>query len=76
MRTIRVQKQDGSWLPLKCMATEANGESATLKVPDFHGTWLIHKTGMIANVGGNDWRIYTLHPEDCAALCKAEGGKE
>jgi hypothetical protein len=33
---------------------------------------VIDKTGMVANVGGNDWRIYTLHPEDCETLCKVE----
>lgn len=66
MDTIRVQQVDGSWLECECRVI-APGE---IEVPMFVARWLICETGMIANVGGNDWRIYTLHPDDCARLCK------
>lgn len=72
MSTIRLQTADGNWKPFECQAIEQTGNTATLKVPALHGEWLIHKDGMTANVGGNDWRIYTLHPEDCARLCQHE----
>jgi len=66
---------EGVWVPFKCSVYEATGHSAILLVPELRGTWAIHKTGMVGNIGGNDWRIYTLFPEDCAALCALpEGG--
>lgn len=70
--TIRVQKTDGSWLALKCEVIEATGESAEIYIPEWRGTWAIHRSGMVGNVGGNDWRIYDLHPDDCARLCAVQ----
>lgn len=65
--TIRVQKADGGWLPLPCSVV-ADRSGTLLKVPGW-GTWAICPSGMIGNIGGNDWRIYTLNGEDCARLC-------
>lgn len=70
MSTIRVQRTDGSWLVLDCIPSEQTGCSASLYIPAWDGTWFICSGGMIGNVGGNDWRIYTLNPDDCAALVK------
>lgn len=68
--TIRIQRKDGGWLSTQCEA-KADGTGAEVHVPSLKGTWLIHREGMIANVGGNDWAIYTLHPEDCARIVAA-----
>ena len=70
MATIRVQGKDGRWKPFQCTPSEQTGEACTLRVPALDGLWLIHSAGMTANIGGSDWRIYHLHPEDCAELCK------
>jgi hypothetical protein len=69
---IRLQANDGSWKPFAFTIAERNPEpqdAVTIRVPSFNGEWIISETGMVANVGGNDWRIYTLHPDDCKAIC-------
>lgn len=73
--TIRAQKSDGTWKHLPCTVVESSRDSATIRVPEY-GEWLISRVGMVANVGGNDWCIYTLHPDDCAAICDAIGGPQ
>lgn len=72
--TVRVARKDGGWEPLlNCVVTErVPGISATVYVPRWRGEWIVCPQGMVANIGGNDWRIYTIHPEDCAALCAGE----
>lgn len=67
--TIRLMGVKGEWIAFDC---EPQMEVGEVKVPELKGTWLIHDTGMMANVGGNDWRIYDLHPEDCARICHAQ----
>ena len=57
------------WLSFDCKV-QGKGE---IYVPEFKGTWLISESGMCANIGGNDWAIYTLHPEDCKRICDAHG---
>ena len=74
--TIRVQREDGGWTELECSISGQNG-SPELTVPGW-GVWSISEAAMIGNIGGNDWRIYTLHPDDCARLVeqyRKEGGK-
>ena len=73
--TIRVQANDGSWLPFACSIVERSPTGLTeIRVPELRGNWLIGDNGMIANVGGNDWRIYTLHVDDCKSLCESKVG--
>lgn len=71
--TVRVETRDGAWKGYPCSFRVVDG-AVELRVPKLAGTWLITKRGMFANVGGNDWAIYTLHPEDCARLCAAAHG--
>jgi hypothetical protein len=67
--SIRLQKHDGSWKAFACEVIERANGSATIRVPDLHSEWVITPGGMVGNVGGNDWRIYELHPDDCKKLC-------
>lgn len=73
--TIRIQKTDGTWLELACAVDEQTGTSARVRIPDpkWRAEWLIGIGGMVGNVGGNDWRIYTVHPDDCRRLCAVPG---
>ncbi len=71
--TIRLARTDGGWEPIDAQVTERTpGISATVYVPRWRGEWIVNPGGMAANIGGNDWRIYTIHPGDCAALCAGE----
>lgn len=66
--TVRVQAKNGSWMPVAVTVTKESDSPVALK-PSPHEEWLIGSSGMIANTGGSDWRIYTLHQEDCARIC-------
>lgn len=68
---IRIQTKTGEWKPFTCEIREQQSDKLTeIYVPAFDGTWLVGSASMVANIGGNDWAIYTIHPEDCAALCQ------
>ncbi len=68
--TLRLETATGGWKAFECEVREQSPGSLTeVYVPAFNGTWLIGSQGMTANIGGNDWRIYTVHPDDCRALC-------
>lgn len=74
MNTIlRIQAADNSWIPLDVVAKFGDGgcEVTVLRGPRGRGHWLISSGGMVANIGGNDPWIYTLHPEDCERICAA-----
>ena len=68
--TVRAQGKDGAWFPIAVTATKEPDMPVALK-PSPTEEWLIGSAGMFANIGGSDWRIYTLHPEDCARICAA-----
>jgi len=69
--TIRIQTKTGEWKPFACEISEQEpGKLTEIYVPAFDGTWLVGSSSMVANIGGNDWAIYTIHPEDCATLCQ------
>lgn len=61
---------------MRCTAQDQTGTSATIRVPEWNGEWLIGVGGMIGNTGGNDWRIYTLRPDDCRRLCSVPETKD
>jgi len=69
---VRCLGCNGEWIVMPCriMADSVThaGRSARISVPEMNGEWLISPEGMFGNVGGNDWAIYTLHPDDCARL--------
>jgi hypothetical protein len=64
---IRAQRTDGTWLQLSC-EIRIHESYPEIYVPEWNQVWAISETGMIGNIGGNDWRIYTLHPDDCAKI--------
>ncbi len=66
--SVRLATNDGGWKAFKCRVSLTDYGATQLYVPSFDGTWLITEKEMFANVGGSDWRIYTLHPDDCATL--------
>lgn len=61
--TIRVKATNNQWRALPCSVIERDN-GTVISVPSLNGTWMIHPEGMIANLGGNDWRIYALHPDE------------
>jgi len=65
---LRLQTTTGGWQSFDCSVVSRE-YGTEVSVPEMRGRWIIGPEGMIANVGGNDWRIYTLHPDDCKALC-------
>lgn len=67
--TVRVQKADGGWRSLKCRVYRDALGSVEVTVPEYDQIWLISPEGMTANIGGNDWGIYTLHQDDCRRIC-------
>lgn len=68
MATLRVQKADGSWLPLAVQVV-SRAAGVEVDVPAWGERWVLTPGGMVGNVGGNAWAIYTCHPDDCTALC-------
>ena len=71
--TLRVQKTDGTWRRLAAQIVSRVFGEVEVHVPVWNERWLICSQGMVGNVGGNAWQIYTLHPDDCAALCGDSG---
>jgi len=77
MTTLRLETKDGAWQRFACEVREQEpGKLTEVYVPAFNGTWLVGSEGMTANIGGNDWAIYTIHPDDCRALCPPVVSKE
>ena len=67
---IRVQSSRGNWVPLE--VTPIVGDRGLIRVPSMKGEWMLSPDGsMVANVGGNDPWIYTIHPDDGKAAYQA-----